>query len=164
MTIFNVHKGINSFFSLTSSAKTYTKRASQQFMSSFLDRTKLLMAKANNLQDLTKILNHIPFESLKEMINHTLETINSSNPDKMRHIYYESSPITNIISDDVVQSMLTYIPYQNSMKFVSKSFNKFVKKADDLRTRVRQRKISSEFANKNVWIVDKTRNSLNATD
>ncbi len=47
------------------------------------------------------------------------------------------------IDDDVIQSMINYIPYEKSIKYINKAFNKFVKLNNDL----------SHFKNKNTYIL-----------
>eukprot|EP01084_Bolivina_argentea_P075938 137615_1 len=99
-------------------------------MSSLLSKTQSLINKAQNAHDLVNIMNHIPIESLKEFINDKLQSMNEN---KIREIYYGSASIHNIIPDDVIKSMINYIPYENSIQYVNKSFNNFSKLNSNLR-------------------------------
>eukprot|EP01084_Bolivina_argentea_P125034 221568_1 len=136
-------------------------------MSSYLNKTKSLVNNAQNARDLVSIMNHIPLENLKDFINEKLELMN---PDKIRRIYFSSDSIENIISVDVVQSIIKYIdPYQQSMKRINKTFNTLVKLNQKLKISLRQRTISmmlnkscipSQFKPINIWIVDPSGDSL----
>eukprot|EP01084_Bolivina_argentea_P279672 478139_1 len=87
------------------------------FMSSFLNKMQTLVNHAENVNDLIGILQHIPLLNLKGLINESLKLMNSNT---IKSIYFQSCPINDIISDDVVKSMVSYIPYEQSLKYVNK--------------------------------------------
>eukprot|EP01084_Bolivina_argentea_P290270 498556_1 len=128
---------------------------------SFLNKIQSIVDEAQNAEDLASIITYIPLQSLKNFINDTLRSMHT---DKIRTIYYTSSSIQDIITDDVIQSILTYVPSNNCINLVNKSFNKLVKQNDDSKMRLREINISSQFRNKNTWIVDSSRNSLNTEE
>eukprot|EP01084_Bolivina_argentea_P075936 137612_1 len=126
-------------------------------MSSLLSKTQSLINKAQNAHDLVNIMNHIPIESLKEFINDKLQSMHEN---KIREIYYDSVSIHDIIIDDVIQSVISYIPYENSIKYINTTFHDLEKLNKNLRIRLRKRNILSQFKNKNTYIVDESRNYL----
>ena len=117
-------------------------------MSSFLTKLEESVSTAHSVEDLISILRHIPLQSLKNVIN---ESLKSMNEDKVRSIYYETCSIEDVMPCDVIQSMLGYISPQSSTKCISKTFKNASEKNEILNQRSREQMIASHFKGENVW-------------
>lgn len=92
-------------------------------VSSFEQRVTSFIEQADSADDLLQILRCIPLERVKEFINTEMET---KSEDEIRSICVGSCPMDHIVSDDAVQTVLSFVPHQSSNKLVSKRFKRLV--------------------------------------
>ena len=128
-------------------------------MTSFLEETKAIVNQAQSIHELMNIMDHIPFllQTLKAAINESLDAMGE---DRVRSIHYQTHSIEDVIPFDVIQSALSYIPHQVSIKSVSESFQQLAQQNEILQERSREQMIASKFKGKNVWNVRKVNNCM----
>ena len=123
----------------------------------FKDKVKATIDEAQSADDLISIMRHYPLRSIRASLSELLKQITES---QARSIHYESCSIEEIMPSDVMQSMLSFVPQQRQIKFVSKSFKKLTEQNEILRNRSREQRIASQFNGKNVWNVHKVEDGL----
>lgn len=75
----------------------------------------------STVEKLLPFLNCVPLQSIKDLIN---DHIQAASDGTMRSIYMRTSSIQATLSEDTIQWILKFIPYQDSVRFVSKEFKK----------------------------------------
>ena len=78
-------------------------------------------------------------------------------PEKLKT---DTESMEDTIPLDVIQSALSYLPYQTTIKSVSTSFKNMSDKNKILHKRARDNMIASHFKGKNVWKAHKTKNGI----
>lgn len=89
-------------------------------MASILCKVRRFVDETECVNDLLELLRLIPLQKIKDVIIDELDTLNQSDAALM---YIAACPMDHILSNDAIQSVLSYLPYQNSIRFVSTKFN-----------------------------------------
>merc|ERR1719203_1505748 len=89
----------------------------------FQEMTSTLIDQAESADDLLQILRSIPLTRLKDFVH---SEMNIKTTDEVRSICVRSCPIDDILSNDAVQTMLSFLPHQSSNKLVSQRFKRLV--------------------------------------
>eukprot|EP01084_Bolivina_argentea_P122632 217291_1 len=111
-------------------------------MTSSLHDTQSIVDKSQNVEDLLSIMKQISFKNLKQFVHNELNKTN------------QSLSIHDIIPDAVLQYTLNYIPYQESTKYVNKTFYNLFRNNNNSRMYQRKKYISSKFKNTNLYFVN----------
>lgn len=88
-------------------------------MPSFEQITTSFIDQASCASDLLKVLQCIPLERIKEFVHNEMKT---KNAEEIRSICVRSCPMDDIISNDVLQTVLSFVPHQSSNKMVNQTF------------------------------------------
>ena len=75
-------------------------------------------------------------------------------------MYNTCRSIGDIIPSTNLQSILSYLPYQKSLKSVNKMFQHLIEMNVSLKRKERGEYVSSQFQGPNEWIVDPLRDTL----
>ena len=124
-------------------------------------KLKAFIDEARGVEDLIGIFKHVPLQRVKDLAKQHVQSIR---PEELRSLFHKSCPIDSILSTDAMQSMLSFLPHQHSLKSVNKHFNRLVHNNAAISKRARERNIASQFKGTNVWLVDPARDSLNADE
>ena len=133
-------------------------------MASFGSKMEGLIDQANDVGDLIGIIKQVPLQRVKDFVKQHVRTVESTEPDALCPMFHKSFPIDRILSTDAIQTVLSFLPNQSTLKSVNKHFNQMVLDNETLRKRARTRNIASQFNGSNVWLVDPKRENLNADE
>ena len=98
-------------------------------MSTFANRIQKSIKDAQSVEDLISLMQYIPLSSIKNLLSTSLKPMSE---DKLRAIHYNTRSIEDATGPDVIQSILSYIPHEKSIKNVSKSFNQLAQQNESL--------------------------------
>ncbi len=131
-------------------------------MASLTSKLKAFVDGAQDISELTALIPHgIPLPTAKRLLR---QHIDASNSATIHAMYFASVPLHRILSSDVMQMTLTFLPYQRSLAFVNKHFNALVSSNAVIAKGQRQRDIASHFEGDGVWVVDANRDHLTADE
>lgn len=106
----------------------------------FVTRVKAFVGDAEQADDLMGILRRIlNLDEIKDLIENKLEKMEH---EETKQVCIESIPLDYIISNDAIQSILSYIPHQNTVALVNKNFsalfqkNKLIRSAHEVHKEV----------------------------
>lgn len=88
-------------------------------------RSRVFVDQAESMEELSGLLRLVDLQKIKDLINAELETIDH---DLSSAVCIRSSPIDLVLSNDAIQSILAFIPFQGSNKLISKNINALVAK------------------------------------
>ena len=84
------------------------------------------MDDVEDMDDLLAILKcAVDLDEMKDFIKNKLDQLEQ---EEVKRVCIQSVPLDYIISTDVLQSVLGFLPYQHSVKMVNKNFNALSKK------------------------------------
>lgn len=104
-------------------------------MASILETMQSFINNTENEDALVKIFASLPLQSKKEMLSTKPQDLDQSD---IRSSYFRSFPLDHVLSNDVVQSVLKFIPYQSSSKLVNTNFNTLMGKNDKSRVQTNE--------------------------
>ena len=78
-----------------------------------------LVNQAQNAIDLVHFLDLVPLQNIKNLV---FTEMRDADPVRVEAICVRSSPMDSILSNDAVQTILGFVPYQGSLKLLSKKF------------------------------------------
>lgn len=88
------------------------------------------MDSARNINDLVQTLGcAFELDEIKELIKNKLQNMDN---EEVRCVCMQSVPLDYIISNDAMQSILSHIPFQRTVKLVNKNFNAVSKRNEAL--------------------------------
>ena len=97
---------------------------------------------AHEVEDLISLLKYTTLQKFKQLVSdHT----KSTNPASLRAMYFKSLPVDRILSMDVMQEVLSFIPMQRDLKAVSNGFKQLLRKNEKLSERLRPVQIASLY-------------------
>ena len=157
------------FPTLRSCGTTSTRDERKQYlflctcMASLAFKLEAFVKDAQDVDAFINMLRHIPLQKVKNFIQQHIK-VSDPQPEALRSMYYASFPADRILSTDAMQSVLSFLPHQPPLRSVNKHFKRLVHNNETLRKRARERNIASQFGGRNAWLVDPSRDHLNAVE
>eukprot|EP01084_Bolivina_argentea_P317916 551238_1 len=115
------------------------------------------VSSANNANELTHILQKLPLDAVKAFVNQQIEELN---PKDCRNLYYQTSSIDTILSDDITKYILSFGDLHNT-KAVNKDWNNKSNQIENMEMKKLYDKHCNHEQRNETWIVHPYRNTLN---
>ena len=87
--------------------------------------TRNAVQKAETADDLSSLLKLIPLHQIKDFLHSTMD---SMDPHLRTSLYMRMNPIDNILSNDVIQLILSFLPFQSTNTLINKNFYSLIRR------------------------------------
>ena len=101
-------------------------------MTAFRQTVCTFVQDAQCVDDLLNLITYLPLQKIKDII---IAETKEMDDDKVREMFMKTCPMDYILSRDCVQSILSFVPDQSTVKLVNKNFNKLNRKIEQLASR-----------------------------